>query len=227
MGQKVNPKGMRLGIVRDWDAVWYADKNQVSEILGEDLKIREAVRKYYSNLTGKNQRPVDAAISRIVIERTKNKIMLTIYTGRPGVVIGQKGTNKQDLAVYLQKETNKRVYITVVDIKQPELDALLVAENIARQLEARVSFRRVQKQAIQKTMAAGAKGIKTLVSGRLGGAELARGEGYNEGTVTLHTLRSDIDYATAEANTTYGKLGVKVWICRGEVLSRKNKKEAK
>ena len=227
MGQKVNPKGMRLGIVRDWDAVWYADKDQVAEILGEDLKIREAVHKYYSNLTGRYQRPVDAAISRIVIERTKNKIMLTIYTGRPGVVIGSKGATKQDLAVYLQKQTNKRVYITIVDIKQPDLDALLVAEKIARQLEARVSFRRVQKQAIQKTMAAGAKGIKTLVSGRLGGAEMARGEGYNEGTVPLHTLRSDIDYATAEANTTYGKLGVKVWICRGEVLSRKNKKEAK
>lgn len=227
MGQKVNPKGMRLGIVRDWDAVWYADKDQVAEILGEDLKIREAVYKYYSNLTGRNQRPVDAAISRIVIERTKNKIMLTIYTGRPGVVIGSKGATKQDLAVYLQKQTNKRVYITIVDIKQPDLDAVLVAENIARQLEARVSFRGVQKQAIQKTMAAGAKGIKTLVSGRLGGAEMARGEGYNEGTVPLHTLRSDIDYATAEANTTYGKLGVKVWICRGEVLSRKNKKEAK
>lgn len=227
MGQKVNPKGMRLGIVRDWDAVWYADKDQVAEILGEDLKIREAVHKYYSNLTGRNQRPVDAAISRIVIERTKNKIMLTIYTGRPGVVIGSKGATKRDLAVYLQKQTNKRVYITIVDIKQPDLDAVLVAKNIARQLEARVSFRRVQKQAIQKTMAAGAKGIKTLVSGRLGGAEMARGEGYNEGTVPLHTLRSDIDYATAEANTTYGKLGVKVWICRGEVLSRKNKKEAK
>ncbi len=227
MGQKVNPKGMRLGIVRDWDAVWYADKDQVAEILGEDLKIRETVYKYYSNLTGRNQRPVDAAISRIVIERTKNKIMLTIYTGRPGVVIGSKGATKQDLAVYLQKQTNKRVYITIVDIKQPDLDAVLVAENIARQLEARVSFRRVQKQAIQKTMAAGAKGIKTLVSGRLGGAEMARGEGYNEGTVPLHTLRSDIDYATAEANTTYGKLGVKVWICRGEILSRKNKKEGK
>ncbi|HHU21654.1 MAG TPA: 30S ribosomal protein S3 [Acholeplasma sp.] len=227
MGQKVNPKGMRLGIVRDWDAVWYADKDQVAEILGEDLKIREAVREYYSNLTGRNQKPVDAAISRIVIERTKNKIMLTIYTGRPGVVIGSKGSTKQDLANYLQKQTNKRVYITIVDIKQPELDALLVAENIARQLEARASFRRVQKQAIERTMKAGAKGIKTLVSGRLGGAEMARGEGYNEGTVPLHTLRSDIDYATAEANTTYGKLGVKVWICRGEILSRKNKKEGK
>ncbi|HHW79392.1 MAG TPA: 30S ribosomal protein S3 [Acholeplasmataceae bacterium] len=217
MGQKVNPKGMRLGIIREWDSRWYASKREVPTLLHEDLRIRKEIDEFYKK----------AFVSRVKIERTKTKIMLTIYTAKPGVVIGREGATKNEIVEKLQNITGKRVYLTVLDIKNPDIDATLVARNIAEQLENRASFRRVQKMAIQRAMRAGAKGIKTSVSGRVGGAEMARTEGYSEGTVPLHTLRSDIDYSVAEANTTYGKLGVKVWICKGEILpAKKNVKEA-
>lgn len=218
MGQKVNPIGMRIGIIRDWDSKWYANKLEVPALLHEDLKIRETVNEFYKK----------AYVSRVEIERTKTKIMLTLYTAKPGVVIGREGSTKTQLVGILEKMTGKTVYLTVVEVKNPDLDATLVARNMAEQLENRASFRRVQKMAIQRAMKAGAKGIKTAISGRLGGAEMARREGYSEGTVPLQTLRADVDYAIAEANTTYGKLGVKVWICKGEVLpAKKTKKEAK
>ncbi len=215
MGQKVSPIGMRLGIIRDWDSKWYAGKLEVPALLHEDLKIRKEIEEYYKK----------AQVSRIVIERVKNKIMIVLYTAKPGVVIGREGTIKAQLVEKLEAMTGKKVFMNVVEIKNPDLDATLVARKMAEDLENRASFRRVQKKAIQQTMKAGAKGIKTHISGRLGGAEMARGEGYSEGTVPLHTLRADIDYALAEANTTYGKLGIKVWICKGEVLPAK--KEAK
>ena len=206
---------MRLGIIRDWDSKWYANKLEVPELLHEDLKIRKEIDTYYKK----------AQVSRVVIERVKNKIMIVLYTAKPGVVIGREGTIKTQLVEKLQKMTGKTVFMNVVEIKNPDLDATLVARKMAEDLENRASFRRVQKKAIQQTMKAGAKGIRTKISGRLGGAEMARAEGYSEGTVPLHTLRADVDYALAEANTTYGKLGVKVWICKGEVLP--TKKEAK
>lgn len=218
MGQKVSPIGLRVGVIRDWESKWYASKLEVPALLHEDLKIRSVVSEFYKK----------AFVSKIEIERTKTKVMLTIYTAKPGVVIGREGSTKAQLVAKLEKLTGKTIYMSVVEVKNPDLDATLVARNIADQLENRASFRRVQKLAIQRSMKAGAKGIKTLISGRLGGAEMARSEGYSEGTVPLHTLRADIDYAIAEANTTYGKLGVKVWICKGEVLPTKNKtKEAK
>ena len=215
MGQKVSPVGIRLGIIRDWDSKWYANKAEVPALLHEDLKIRKVIEDYYKR----------AQVSRIVIERFKSKIMIIIYTAKPGAVIGREGAVKNDLVGKLQKMTGKTVLMNVVEIKNPDLDAKLVAQKMAEDLENRASFRRVQKKAIQQAMKAGAKGIKTHISGRLGGAEMARGEGYSEGTVPLQTLRADIDYALAEANTTYGKLGIKVWICKGEVLP--TKKEAK
>lgn len=218
MGQKTNPIGLRIGIIRDWDSKWYANKLEVPKILHEDLEIRKIVNEFYKR----------AQVSKIVIERVKTKIVLTLYTAKPGVVIGREGTVKAQIVDILQKKTGKTVFLNVVEIKNPELDATLVARKIAEDLENRASFRRVQKRAIQQAMKAGAQGIKTLVSGRLGGAEMARSEGYSEGTVPLHTLRADIDYAIAEAHTTYGKLGVKVWICKGEVLpQKKTQKEAK
>ncbi|NLM33166.1 MAG: 30S ribosomal protein S3 [Acholeplasmataceae bacterium] len=218
MGQKVSPIGLRIGIIRDWESKWYANKKEVPALLHEDLKIRQMIQEFYKK----------AYVSKIEIERTKTRIMITIHSAKPGVVIGREGTTKSEIISLLEKETGKTVFLNVVEIKNPDLDAALVARNIAEQLENRASFRRVQKMAIQRAMKAGAKGIKTLVSGRLGGAEMARSEGYSEGTVPLHTLRADIDYATAEALTTYGKLGVKVWICKGEVLPSKNtQKEAK
>lgn len=218
MGQKVSPIGLRVGVIRDWESKWYASKLEVPALLHEDLKIRKEVETYYKK----------AYVSKVEIERTKTKVMLTVYTAKPGVVIGREGATKTALVNKLQKMTGKTIFMSVVEIKKPDLDATLVARNIAEQLENRASFRRVQKQAIQKTMNAGAKGIKTSISGRLGGAEMARSEGYSEGTVPLHTLRADVDYAVAEANTTYGKLGVKVWICKGEVLTaKKSVKEAK
>jgi len=216
VGQKVNPIGLRLGIIRDWDSKWYANKKEVPALLHEDLLIRKFINNFYKK----------AYVSKIEIERTKTKIMITVHTAKPGVVIGREGSTKTQVVEELQKKTGKTIFLTVVEIKNPDLDATLVARNMAEQLENRASFRRVQKMGIQRTMRAGAKGIKTLISGRLGGAEMARSEGYSEGTVPLHTLRSDIDYAVAEANTTYGKLGVKVWICKGEVLpTKKAKKE--
>lgn len=217
MGQKVSPVGFRVGIIRDWESKWYADKLEVPTLLQEDIKIRKEIFDFYKK----------AAVSRVEIERTKTKVMLTIYSAKPGVVIGSEGSIKAQIVEKLQKMTGKTILLNVVEIKNPDLDAILVARNIAEQLENRASFRRVQKMAIQRTMKAGAKGIKTSISGRLGGAEMARREGYSEGTVPLHTLRADVDYAIAEANTTYGKLGIKVWICKGEILpAKKVKKEA-
>jgi len=212
VGQKVSPVGLRLGIIRDWESKWYADKD-FATLLHEDLKIRKFVK----------GRLKDAAVSTIEIERAANRVNVTIHTAKPGMVIGKGGAEVEVLRKALTDLTGKRVHINIHEIKRPDLDATLVAENIARQLENRISFRRAQKQAISRTMRAGAKGIKTLVSGRLGGADIARSEGYSEGTVPLHTLRADIDYGTAEAHTTYGRIGVKVWIYRGEVLPvRKN-----
>ncbi|MCJ7843057.1 30S ribosomal protein S3 [Lederbergia sp. NSJ-179] len=212
MGQKVNPIGMRIGIIRDWESKWYADK-EYATLLHEDIKIREYIAK----------RLADASVSRVEIERAANRVNITVHTAKPGMVIGKGGSEVEALRKALNKLTNKRVHINIIEIKKADLDAKLVAENIARQLENRVSFRRAQKQAIQRTMRAGADGIRTMVSGRLGGADIARAEHYSEGTVPLHTLRADIDYAHAEADTTYGKLGVKVWIYRGEILPEKKK----
>ncbi|MFD2830850.1 30S ribosomal protein S3 [Corticicoccus populi] len=211
MGQKINPIGLRTGIIRDWEAKWYADKD-FADLLHEDLKVRKYIE---TNLK-------DASVSKVEIERAANRVNIALHTGKPGMVIGKGGSEIDKLRTALTKLTGKRVHINVIEIKKVDMDAKLVAENIARQLENRVSFRRAQKQALQRAMKAGAKGIKTQVSGRLGGADIARAEGYSEGTVPLHTLRADIDYAHEEADTTYGKLGVKVWIYRGEVLPVKN-----
>ncbi len=214
MGQKVHPIGMRVGVIRDWNAKWYAEK-EYAEYLHEDLKIR----KYIAT------RLADASVSTIDIERAANRVNVSIHTAKPGMVIGKGGSEVEALRKELNKLTGKRVHINIVEIQKPDLDAKLVGEGIARQLENRVAFRRAQKQAIQRTMRAGAQGIKTQVSGRLNGADMARSEGYSEGTVPLHTLRADIDYAWEEADTTYGKLGVKVWICRGEILPEKKNTE--
>jgi ribosomal protein S3, bacterial type len=213
VGQKVNPVGLRIGIIRDWESKWFADKD-FGTLLIEDVKIREFLKKKLK----------EAAVSKIEIERAANRVNVTIHTAKPGIVIGKGGAEVEVLRGQLTKLTNgKKVHINISEIKNPELDAVLVAESIAQQLERRVSFRRAMKQAMQRTQRAGAKGIKTSVSGRLGGAEIARTEGYSEGTVPLHTLRADIDYGTAEAHTTYGRIGVKVWIYRGEVLPTKKR----
>ncbi|MDE6947811.1 MAG: 30S ribosomal protein S3 [Anaeroplasmataceae bacterium] len=212
MGQKVSPTGLRVGINRDWDAAWYADKSDVANLLIEDLKIRDYLNEVYKK----------AAISRVIIERlkgtNKDRVKITLHTGKPGVVIGHEAETKNKVVKELVFMTKKEIILNVVEIKKPELDATLVAKSIAEQLEARASFRRVQKVAIQRALKAGAKGAKTLISGRLGGAEMARSEGYNEGQVPLQTLRADVDYAVAEAHTTYGKLGIKVWIYKGEIF---------
>lgn len=221
MGQKVNPVGMRVGIIRDWDAKWYAPKTKVADLLLEDLKIREYLNKFYKA----------AYVSHMEIKRTGKRVIVTIHAAKPGMVIGAGGAKKNEAVAALQKLTGKNVYISVAEIKQNDADkeANLVARKMAEDLENRASFRRVQKMTIQKALKAGAKGIKTSISGRLGGAEIARSEGYIEGSVPLHTLRANIDYATAEAATTYGKLGVKVWINKGEILpaAKNSKKEAK
>ena len=214
MGQKVHPIGMRVGVIRDWDAKWYAEK-EYAEFLHDDLRIRKFIA----------SKLADAAVSTVEIERAANRVNVSIHTAKPGMVIGKGGAEVENLRKELNKLTGKRVHINIVEIKKPDLDAKLVGEGIARQLENRVAFRRAQKQAIQRTMRSGAKGIKTQVSGRLNGADIARSEGYSEGTVPLHTLRADIDYAWEEADTTYGKLGVKVWIYRGEVLPTKKNTE--
>ena len=214
MGQKVHPIGMRVGVIRDWNAKWYAEK-EYAEYLHEDLNIRKFIA----------TRLADASVSTIETERAANRVNVSIHTAKPGMVIGKGGSEVEALRKELNKLTGKRVHINIVEIKKPDLDAKLVGEGIARQLENRVAFRRAQKQAIQRTMRAGAKGIKTQVSGRLNGADMARSEGYSEGTVPLHTLRADIDYAWEEADTTYGKLGVKVWIYRGEILPEKKNTE--
>jgi small subunit ribosomal protein S3 len=214
VGQKVNPVGLRIGVIRDWESRWYAGKDY-ADLLHEDLRVREYIAK----------RLKDSSVSKVEIERAANRLNVTIHTAKPGMVIGKGGTEVEALRKALNSLTGKRVHINILEIKKADMDAKLVAENIARQLENRVSFRRAQKQVIQRAMRSGAKGIKTMVSGRLGGADIARSESYSEGTVPLHTLRADIDYAHAEADTTYGKLGVKVWIYRGEVLPTKKKTE--
>lgn len=213
MGQKVNPVGMRIGIIRDWESKWYAGKDY-GDLLMEDVRIRDHL----------NHKLKDAAVSHIDIERAANRVNVTIHTAKPGMVIGKGGSEVENIRKEIVDLTNKKVHINISEIKKPELNATLVAENIAQQLERRISFRRAMKQTMQRTMRAGAQGIKTLTSGRLGGAEIARSEGYSEGTVPLHTLRADIDYGTAEAHTTYGRIGVKVWIYRGEVLPVARKK---
>ena len=225
MGQKVSPIGMRVGVIRDWESRWYAEKAEFGDLLNEDVKIRNYIKK---NLK-------DAYVSRVEIERIlghkDNEIKIVIRCARPGAAVGKddKGSDRmQNLTKALEKLSGgKKVRIEVVAVANPDLDAHLVARKICEQLEARQSFRIAQKKAIQQTMRSGAKGIKTLASGRLGGAEIARKEGYSQGVVPLHTLRSDIDYASDEAHTTYGKIGVKVWICRGEVLPGKMVEEPK
>jgi small subunit ribosomal protein S3 len=220
MGQKVNPVGMRLGIIRDWDSKWYAEKNNVPALVKEDYEIRLYLNEFYKK----------AAVSHIEIERLKGKggkdrVKISLHTAKPGVVIGREAETKKKVMTALEKLTKKEIIFNVIEIKRPERVAVLVAQSIAEQLENRASFRRVQKIAIQRALKSGAKGAKTMVSGRLGGAEMARTEGYSEGQVPLHTLRADIDYATAEANTTYGILGVKVWIYNGEVLPGQTREE--
>ena len=207
MGQKVNPHGMRLGIVKTWDAKWYADKDYAAN-LHEDIKIRAYLKDSLKI----------AGVSRIETERSKNRLKLTIHTAKPGMVIGRGGSGIEQIKEGLKKYTEKHVDINIAEIKQPDMDSTLVAENIAGQLERRIAFRRAMKQAVGRTMRMGAKGIKIMVSGRLGGAEIARKESYREGSIPLHTLRADIDYGTAEAHTTYGRIGIKVWIFKGEVL---------
>jgi small subunit ribosomal protein S3 len=215
MGQKVSPIGLRIGIILDWESRWYADKKDVADLLQEDIKIRSLLYDLYKT----------ASVSKIEIERGKQRVIITVNTAKPGMVIGRDGATKNAVVEKLKALTKKEVFLNIVEIKHPELDAKLVAESIALQLENRASFRRVQKVAIQRALKSGAKGCKTLISGRLAGAEIARSEGYSEGNVPLHTLRANIDYALAEAKTTYGKLGVKVWIYKGEILP--TKKEAK
>ncbi|MGI6215671.1 MAG: 30S ribosomal protein S3 [Christensenellales bacterium] len=208
MGQKVNPHGARVGVIFNWSTRWYADKKDFADNLIEDYKLREMLKeKYYS--TG---------ISRIDISRTASRVTLDIHTGRPGIVIGRGGKGIEELKENVEKQLGKPVVINVLEIKNPDTDAQLVAENIAQQLEKRISFRRAMKQSIQRSMRAGVKGIKTEVSGRLGGADIARSEHYHEGSIPLQTLRANIDYGFAEANTTYGKIGVKVWIYKGQIL---------
>lgn len=207
MGQKINPNGLRLGIIEDWNAKWYAEEDY-ADSLHEDLSIREYI----------NEKLSEASVSKIEIERAANRVNVSIHTARPGMVIGKGGSEVDALRNRLNQLTGKKVHVNVVEIKNPDLDAKLVAESIAEQLENRISFRRAQKQAIQRARRAGAEGVRTLVSGRLNGADMARSEGFAEGSVPLHTLRAEIDYAHAEADTTFGKLGVKVWIYKGEVL---------
>ena len=215
MGQKVHPHGIRLGIVKTWDAKWYADK-EFAQNLHEDIKIRKELKKQL----------MSSGVSRIETERSKNRLKLTIHTAKPGMVIGRGGAGIEEIKTKLKKFTDKRLDININEIRQPDLDATLVAENIAAQLERRIAFRRAMKQSVGRTMRLGAKGIKIMCSGRLGGAEIARSESYREGSIPLHTLRADIDYGFAEANTTYGRIGVKVWIFKGEILPEKKAKVA-
>lgn len=215
MGQKIHPKGLRVGIIKDWDSKWYAEKNYSAYLL-EDYQIREFLK----------EKKFDAGISHIVIERAGNVLRVFIHAAKPGMVIGRGGTGVEELRKALESMTGKQVYLNVIEIKSPELSAQLVAENIAAQLERRVSHRRANRQAMMRTMRQGAKGIKIMVSGRLNGAEIARTEWVREGTIPLHTLRADIDYACATAHTTYGQIGVKVWIYKGEVLPKAKNRTA-
>lgn len=216
MGQKVNPHGLRVGIVKDWDAKWYADKDYAAN-LHEDVLIRNFLKKTL----------FIAGISRIEIERINKRIKLTIHTAKPGMVIGRGGAGIEDMRKALKRFTDKQIDVNIAEIKQADMDSVLVAENIANQLERRIGFRRAMKQAVGRTMRLGAKGIKIMVSGRLGGAEIARSESYREGSIPLHTLRANIDYGTAEAHTTYGCIGIKVWIYKGEVLPEAKQAPAK
>ena len=211
MGQKVNPHGIRVGVIKDWDSRWFASKKDFSDNLVEDHKIRTHLK----------EKLADASVSKIEIERAAGKITVNIFTARPGIVIGRGGAGVEAIRKDLAAMTGKTIALNVVEIRNADLDAQLVAENIASQLERRISFRRALKQAIGRTMKAGAKGIKTQVGGRLGGAEIARSEGYHEGSIPLQTLRADIDYGFAEAHTTYGRIGVKVWIYKGQILPQK------
>ena len=215
MGQKVNPHGIRLGIVKNWDAKWYADKD-FADNLHEDIKIRDYLKKSL----------MQAGVSRIETERSKNRLKITIHTAKPGMVIGRGGAGIEQIRTGLKGYTTKRVDINISEVKQSDMDATLVAENIAQQLERRIAFRRAMKQAVGRTMRLGAKGINIACAGRLGGAEIARKEAYREGSIPLHTLRADIDYGTAEAHTTYGRIGIKVWIFKGEVLPEKKQQKA-
>ena len=217
MGQKVNPHGLRVGVIKDWNSKWYADtkNDEFSNNLVEDYNIRKYLKK----------RLYEANISKIDIERTRDRVKISLYTAKPGIVIGKGGAEIEKIKADVQKLTSKKLLIDVKEIKKPDIDAQLVAENIAQQLENRISFRRAMKSCMGRAMKGGVLGIKTSVSGRLGGADMARTESYSEGTIPLQTLRADIDYGFAEADTTYGKVGVKTWIYHGEVLPTKNKKE--
>ena len=214
MGQKVNPNGLRLGINKDWQAKWYAKGKDFSKNLEKDVKIREYLTENLKN----------AGIAKVEIERNSKRCEIIVHTAKPGVIIGRGGEQIEAMKKELSKLINEEVQISIVDIKKPDMNAQIVADSIAAQIENRASFRMAQKRAIRNAMKAGAKGIKTLVSGRLGGADMARSEGYTEGTIPLHTLRADVDYATSEADTTFGKIGVKVWIYKGEVLPSKKTK---
>ncbi len=214
MGQKVSPVGLRIGINRSWEANWYANKKDFSKYLENDLKIRKFLEKKLK----------DAGVSSIEIERNTKRCEVIIHTSKPGVIIGKGGEEIENLKREISKLVNEDIQISIVDIKKPDLDATLVANSIAAQIENRASFRMAQKKAIRNVMKAGAKGVKTLVSGRLNGADIARSEGYSEGTIPLHTLRANVDYAVSEADTTFGKIGVKVWIYKGEILQDKKAK---
>lgn len=211
MGQKTNPIGLRIALTRDWRSKWYADKKDFGKLLIEDRKIRDLLKKKLEA----------AAVPRIQIERAANRCRITIHTARPGVVIGRKGAEIDKIKEELSKMTGKEIYVDIVEVKSPEIDAQLVAENVALQLERRISFRRAMKKALQTAMDFGADGIKIRCAGRLGGAELARVEQYMQGRVPLHTLRANIDYGFAEAKTVYGKLGVKCWVCKGEIKNER------
>ena len=217
MGQKVHPHGLRVGVIKNWDSRWYANNKDFGDTLVEDYNLRKTLKKQL----------YAAGIAKIEIERTKQKVRIHIHCAKPGMVIGRGGSEIEKLRLQCEKMLKKNVAIDIVEVKYPDLNAQLVAENIAQQLEKRISFRRAMKQAIGRTMKFGAKGIKTQCSGRLGGAEIARAEQYHEGTIPLQTIRADIDYGFAEANTTYGKIGVKVWLYKGEVLNdnRKSRRE--
>ncbi|MDD2281897.1 MAG: 30S ribosomal protein S3 [Eubacteriales bacterium] len=213
MGQKINPIGLRVGIIRDWEAKWYAERKDYVDTLHEDIRVRKYLRRQLAN----------SGISQIEIERAANRLRVSIHTAKPGVVIGRGGSGIERLRKELDQLTGKQTHINIIEIRVAEMDAQLVAESIAAQLEKRIAFRRAMKQAMGRTMRVGAKGIKVMVSGRLGGAEMSRTEWYTDGTVPLHTLRADIDYGATEAKTTYGQIGVKVWIYKGEILPQPKK----
>lgn len=217
MGQKVNPHGLRVGVIKDWESKWFAEPENFADALVEDYKIREFLKKKLYH----------AGVSKIQIERTTGRVKVIVYTAKPGVVIGKGGAEIEKLKVELAKFSDQKILVDIKEVKRPDSDAQLVAENIAQQLENRISFRRAMKSCMGRAMKAGAKGIKTSCSGRLGGADMARTEFYSEGNIPLQTLRADIDYGFAEANTTYGKIGVKTWIYHGEVLPTKSGKPAK